>query len=169
MNRPYAQARRIKDIGLVLPKYYGVHKGIAFKLSIRQGNNMPDSRVGGRFRQSSITRTEHLMERFKTKAIESRICKLPHDRSVSAHIGWQKCSCQHALRQVGHQVFQVSFSETSERVRANPATPVFLTHRPFGSVSSESCRADGQEFHSIGAMPRQVRKSRVKYIQVRID
>ena len=24
MNGPYAQARRIKDIGLVLPKYYGI-------------------------------------------------------------------------------------------------------------------------------------------------
>ena len=63
-----------------------MHKGIAFKLSIRQGNNMPDSRVGGRFRQSSITRIKHLTEKFKTKAIESRICNLKQDMSASARM-----------------------------------------------------------------------------------
>ena len=125
---------------------------------------MPVSRGRWHFRQRSITTTEHLTERFKTKAIESRICKLKQNISVSARMGWQKYSCQHALRQVGHQVFQVSFSETSERVQVIPVTHVFWAHRPFGSVSSESCRADGQEFRSIGVMPRQVRKSHVKYV-----
>ena len=40
MNRPYAQARRIKDIGLVLREYYGEGRTITSKRSIRQGNKM---------------------------------------------------------------------------------------------------------------------------------
>ena len=122
MNRPCAQARRIKDIGLVLREYYGLHRAIASERRIIQGNNIPDSRVRWRFHQSSIIRIEHLTEKFKTKAIESRICNLPHDPSVSARIGWQKYSCQHALRQVDRRRIQVSFSETSERVRVRPLT-----------------------------------------------
>ena len=44
---PCAQTRRIKDIGLVLRKYYGLGRAIASKLSIRQSITMDTLSGGG--------------------------------------------------------------------------------------------------------------------------
>ena len=40
MNRPYAQARRVKDIGRVLREYYGEGRTITSKRRIRQSIKM---------------------------------------------------------------------------------------------------------------------------------
>ena len=117
---------------------------------------MPVSRGRWHFRQSSITRIKHLMERFKTKAIESRICKLPHDPSVSAHIG---CKSTHVNSPKGKLVtryFRYLFPKLQrvsvlirpltyfwrtvllDRLVRNPAAPMDKSFAPLGLCPGRS-------------------------------